>query len=222
MCGRYTLAPTLDVILEHYALEDGFDSYSARYNIAPSQNVPVVRYSEERHRRILTSMHWGLIPHWSKERKIGYRMINAVGETLTEKPSFRTPFKKRRCLIPASGFYEWKATGEKAKQPYYIRISGHEVFSFAGLWEHWEGDGGIDSCTIITTGANDTVRAIHNRMPVILEPKDYDLWLNPVALQETLQSLLVPYTAHRLETYPVSKAVNTPKNDDPRLIDPLH
>ncbi|MCC6301922.1 MAG: SOS response-associated peptidase [Gammaproteobacteria bacterium] len=222
MCGRYTLTPSLDVILEHYALEDVIESYRPRYNIAPSQEVLVVRSTVEPQHRILIPMHWGLIPHWAKDRKIGYRMINAVGETLTDKPSYRTPFKKRRCLIPASGFYEWKVVGEKVKQPYYIRISGREVFSFAGLWEHWEGDGGIYSCTIITTEANDTARSIHNRMPAILDPKDYDLWLNPSAPQDALQSLLVPYTAHPMETYPVSNAVNTPKNDDPRLTEPLH
>lgn len=222
MCGRYTLTPSLDVILEHYALEDEAESYRPRYNIAPSQDVPVVRFSQEPLRRILTPMHWGLIPHWAKDKTIGYRMINAVGETLAEKPSFRVPFKNRRCLIPASGYYEWMTTDAKTKQPYYIRIPGQDVFSFAGLWEHWEGDGVIESCTIITTEANDATKQIHGRMPVILDPDDYDLWLNPHAPHEALQKLLVAYTRHPMTLYPVSTRVNSPKNAGPECIEPLH
>lgn len=223
MCGRYTLTPALDQILEHYALEDELDSYRPRYNIAPSQDVPVVRLSDEPQRRIMMQMHWGLIPYWAKDKKISYRMINAVGETLTEKPSFRTPFKKRRCLIPGSGYYEWMPTAAKTKQPYYIQIPNHAVFSFAGLWEHWEGgEEVIESCTIITTAANEATKQIHGRMPVILDPDDYDLWLNPDAPQETLQKLLVPYSRHPMTLFPVSTRVNSPKNTGPECIQPLH
>lgn len=167
-------------------------------------------------------MHWGLIPSWAKDPSIGNRIINARSETVAEKPSFRAAFKRRRCLIPANGFYEWKKIGKK-KQPYYVRRKDGEPFAFAGLWEPWEGEDGtvIESCTILTTEPNADIRPLHNRMPVILDPSDYDQWLNPeVDELETLAPLMHPYPDGKLEAVPVSPLVNNPKNDDAQCIEP--
>lgn len=167
-------------------------------------------------------LHWGLIPSWSKDPEIGSRMINARAETLHEKPSFRAAFRRRRCLIPADGFYEWQRL-ERKKQPYYFCRNDHQPFAFAGLWEHWESaDGEIESCTIVTTAANDLLKSIHDRMPVILQPEDYDLWLDP-QVQETdrLQHLLFPDEDSPFIRYPVSTKVNRPQNDDPDCIEAI-
>jgi putative SOS response-associated peptidase YedK len=168
-------------------------------------------------------LRWGLIPSWSKDTASGNRLINARSETAREKPSFRTAFKRHRCLIPANGFYEWKKQ-ERGKQPYYIRRRDGHLFAFAGLWDRWEGgeEGAVETCTILTTSANDVVAPLHDRMPVILPPEEYAHWLDP-SLKDTdsLVPLLVPFPSEAIVAYPVSLRVNAPKTDDKECIAPI-
>lgn len=210
MCGRFTLRQTTEAIAETFQLSDiDEQSLNSQYNISPTQTVATIRKDSQRH---LKWLRWGLIPSWAKDESIGNRLINARAETLIEKPSFRSAFKNRRCLILADGFYEWQKT-EKQKQPYYFQLKGGKSFAFAGLWETWQPSEGeaITSCTIITTEANDIVKPIHDRMPVILSPDAYDQWLDPKAKSpEILSPFLKPYDAQAMETYPVSRAVNSP------------
>lgn len=172
--------------------------------------------------RELAFLRWGLVPSWADDPAIGNRLINARSETVAEKPSFRTAFKRRRCLIPADGFFEWKKE-VKHKQPYLIGVEQDGPFAFAGLWEDWERDGEvIESCTILTTTANDLMRPLHERMPVILTAKDYDLWLDPsVQDAAAVLPLLQPYPAGEMFAYPVSTWVNDPKHEDPRCVERL-
>ncbi|MDH3944981.1 MAG: SOS response-associated peptidase, partial [Anaerolineae bacterium] len=169
---------------------------------------------------------WGLVPSWSKDPKMGSRMINARAETLAEKPSFRAAYKRRRCLILADGFYEWvKKPGHKTKTPHYIQLTSGQPFAFAGLWEYWQGDDGseIKSCTIITTEPNSLIGKLHNRMPVILPPETYDLWLDPgEASREQLDPLLKAYPSEEMKHHPISTLVNSPANDVPEVILPAH
>jgi putative SOS response-associated peptidase YedK len=194
-----------------------------RYNVAPTQMVPAVRLKSEKKERELVMLKWGLIPAWAKDAAIGSQMIMARADTVAEKPAFKSAFQKRRCLMVADGFYEWQKTNGKT-QPYFIGLKDQDPFAFAGLWERWknpEGDA-VESCALITTDANDIVRPIHDRMPVILQPKYYDAWLDPeVQDVEKLQKLLVPYPAERMRAYPVSFLINDPKNEDPKCIEPL-
>lgn len=189
----------------------------AHYNIAPTDVVPAVVQGEKG--RELQMFQWGFVPSWAKDPSIGSRMINARAETLREKPSFRAAFKKRRCLIPVDGFYEWR--GEKGhKQPYFIRMKSAEPFSFGGLWEYWEGvEGALVSCAIITTEPNELISEVHNRMPVIIGRDDYDLWLSHDS-QETKQlaPLLAPFESEEMEMYPVAKAMSSPRFDSPTAI----
>ncbi|MGR6034467.1 MAG: SOS response-associated peptidase [Candidatus Nitrosoglobus sp.] len=220
MCGRYVLHTSLEQIAAHFQLQKT-QKITPRFNISPSQEVPVIR-GDSQHRE-LAMLRWGLIPSWAKEEKTRYNMINARAETITTKPAFRGAFRYRRCLIPADGFYEWKSTAS-GKQPYYIRRHDGKVFAFAGLWEHWEREPNkfIDSCTIIVTDANDLIWPIHDRMPVILDPADYEAWLNPENQDvRILMGLLKPYSSEKMEDYPVSLRVNSPKNEDPKCILPL-
>lgn len=214
MCGRFTLISPGEVLAEFFELVDTPD-IEPRYNIAPTQAVGVVR--RDRDIRRFDLMHWGLIPSWAKDPTIGSRMINARSETAATKPSFRSAVKYRRCLLPTDGFYEWKAiAGQKRKQPYYIRMADDRPFAFAGLWEHWEGlDGAaIDSCTILTTEPNEMMADIHDRMPVILDPKDFAQWLDPeVKTADVLHPPLRSYPAGGMTAYPVSTMVNRPSND---------
>ena len=214
MCGRFFLVEDGQSLKLHFNAE-GEISFSPRYNIAPSQDAPVIRHGESG--REITLMHWGLIPHWSKESKLKYSTINARAETVDQKPVYRTPFKRSRCLVPASGFYEWKKA-EGGKQPYLIK-SKTGLMAFAGLWDHWQGEGGaIDSFSIIVTDANRKVMPIHDRMPVILDENDYSAWLDPKTQVEDLKSLLIPFNDEDIELQPVSKRVNSPRNDDPECI----
>ena len=193
-----------------------------RYNIAPTQEVAAVRQGEQG--RELSMLKWGLVPSWAKDPGIGARMINARAESVADKPSFRSAFKRRRCLILADGFYEWKKTGARTKQPYYIFLRDRQPFAFAGLWEHWKGpDGGeMPSCTIITTGANELLSELHDRMPVILGEEEYDRWLDPKFDDaETLKSLLGPYAALDMTCYPVSTIVNNARNETPECVERL-
>lgn len=221
MCGRFTL--TLSIAgLQRYFNASAALALSPRYNIAPSQGVLVVRQQENKSRECVL-LRWGLIPPWLKEENINAQWINARAETVDQKPLFRQAFQQRRCLIPASGFYEWKKTG-KGKQPYYICKKDQSPLAFAGLWEHWENLQGkvIESCTVLTTDANPLLQPIHNRMPVVLEPDAFENWLTP-DFQDTqaLKALLHPDQAENLAVYPVSAKVNNPRHDDEECILPL-
>ncbi|MCL7454392.1 MAG: SOS response-associated peptidase [Anaerolineae bacterium] len=222
MCGRFTLTtPDQDLAVQFNLPE--IPDLKPRYNIAPTQPVAVVRLPAEGSSRELALVHWGLIPFWADDPKIGARMINARAETAADKPAFRAAFRRRRCLVPADGFYEWqKQNGPK--QPYYIHMADGTPFAFAGLWERWQGpdDTVIDSCTLLTTEPNDLIRSLHNRMPVILQPQHYDLWLDP-SLEDAsvLKPLLRPYASGVMDAYPVSRWVNKPENEGPACIEPL-
>ncbi len=221
MCGRFALKAPPRTIQQHFGLPETVD-LSPRYNIAPSQDVAVIRHLSGRGYRQLDMLRWGLIPGWAKDMKISYRMINARAETLAQKPAFRTAFKKRRCIIAADGFYEWLHSG-KTKQPFFVHMKNSAVFGFAGLWESWNSPEGsiVESCTVITTSANDLVRKIHDRMPVILHSARYEAWLQDSTKVETLQQLLMPYPAAEMEIYRVSSEVNSPKNDTMECIIPV-
>lgn len=219
MCGRFTLATDLDDLAERFSFSTTDLSFKPRYNIAPSQQVLAVMSDHARRGGLL---RWGLIPSWAKDSSMGDRMINARAETVAEKPSFRRALQKRRCLVLADGFYEWKAVGKK-KTPLYIARKDHAPFGFAGLWETWKSPEGetIHSCTIITTTPNALMESIHNRMPVIL-PRDAEAaWLDgSLEAPERLLPLLVPYSAKEMDAYTVSLAVNNPRNDSPSCIEP--
>ncbi len=218
MCGRYTLVTPVNKLAEQFEIDE-FPSatITSSYNIAPTQEVAAVLVEEEK--RKLEMLKWGLIPSWADGPGIGNKMINARAETVSEKPSFRKAFKDRRCLILTDGFYEWQRTPD-GKQPYYIRMKDGSPFAFAGLWEAWRDEEEIRSCTIITTKANELVGEVHHRMPVILPPEDYELWLDPeFEEKEALTSLLRPYTSGDMEAYPVSRWVNSPSNNAPDCIE---
>lgn len=222
MCGRYTQQQSAEIIAQTFQI-DNIPPLKPRYNIAPTQSVATILQPSTN--RQFKMMHWGLIPSWAKDTKISSKLINARAETVAEKPSFRSAFRKRRCLVLADGFYEWQKQEDKQKQPFYFRMSDQHPFSFAGLWEHWqdqETGEEIESCTIITTEPNDLMKTVHNRMPVILEPKDYDFWLDSeVKKPELLQPLLHPYPAEQMMAFMVSKAVNKPSNDTAECINSL-
>jgi putative SOS response-associated peptidase YedK len=221
MCGRFTLRTDLEQLELRFSFRAANLSVQPRYNIAPSQQVLAVIGAEERRAGFL---RWGLIPSWAKEPSIGDRMINARAETLAEKPSFRRALQKRRCLVLADGFYEWKAEGKK-KTPMYITLKSHEPFGFAGLWETWKSpaDETIHSCTLITTTPNTLMESIHNRMPVILSREAEAQWLDPATTApECLLPLLTPHPAEAMDAYAVSLVVNSPRNDTPVCIESIN
>jgi len=222
MCGRFTLTLDPDELQTAFNLSEPPPAELApRYNIAPSQAVAVIANGAGRK---LELFKWGLIPSWAKDPKIGNRLINARAETLAEKPSFRAALKKRRCLILADGFYEWKKAGQ-TKTPMYLRLKESQPFAFAGLWETWKSpdDELIKSCTIITTAPNALVKKIHDRMPVILSPQAYDLWLSPDELPaEKTLPLLKPFAASQMKAVSVSPLVNNPAFDSRECIIPAH
>lgn len=222
MCGRFSQGTPADILAQLFQLAD-IPSWTPRYNIAPTQLVPTVVVTSEHPSRQFRAWRWGLIPSWAKDPSIGSRMINAQAETASTKPAFRAAFRRRRCLMLADGFYEWQQLGRR-KQPFHVRMRDGTPFAFAGLWEHWKGPDGaaIDSCTLLTTEPNDLIRTFHHRMPVILDPKEYDLWLDPgIQEPQRLQPLLRPYSSEVLAAYPVSTRVNNPANDTPDCIQPL-
>jgi putative SOS response-associated peptidase YedK len=230
MCGRFTLRTPATVLIEHFDLdvrnETQLALFDPRYNIAPTQDVVVVRADADTGRRAASMMRWGLLPSWTKQIAGGPPMINARSETLAEKPAFRPAFGSRRCLIPADGFYEWQLTPgarKGKKQPYYIHRPDGNPFAFAGLWETWRNPDSqlvIESCTIVTTGANAALASLHDRMPVILAPNDYGLWLDAKVNEPTkLQYLLASCGDDELMAEPVSTHVNRVANDDPRCIE---
>lgn len=218
MCGRFTLSQPAEAIASTF--QSTIPELAPRYNIAPTQPVPTIISAGDR--RQFQMLRWGLIPSWAKDPAIGAKLINARAETVAEKPSFRSAFRHRRCLIIADGFYEWQRQ-EGKKQPFYFRTSNGQPFAFAGLWEHWQNPDGeaIDSCTIITTEANEILQPIHDRMPVILNSKDYDLWLDTSQTTSQLIQLLQPFPSTEMTSYPVSTKVNKPTNNTPELINSL-
>jgi putative SOS response-associated peptidase YedK len=222
MCGRFTLTTDPSDLQEaFYWVNFGNATISPRYNIAPTQGIPVVTNNGD---NTLDFYTWGLVPFWAKDPSIGQRMINARSETLSEKPSFRNAYKRRRCLILADGFYEWqKIPGEQTKIPMYIQLTNHQPFAFAGIWEEWHSPDGsqILSSTIITTEPNELIQPIHNRMPVILDPETYSTWLLPgETTYDKLNPLLKPYDHSLMTAFPVSRLVNNPRNESPDCIKP--
>jgi putative SOS response-associated peptidase YedK len=219
MCGRYAIVPST-AFTERFQIENLPEDLSPSYNVAPGSAMPiVVRNSPNR----VVQMQWGLIPFWSKAPSTGYRTINARAETVATAPSFRHSFRKKRCLVPASAFYEWKQTA-RGKVPYAIRLIDTDLFAFAGLYDIWKDAEGNErkTYTIITTAPNSLVAPIHNRMPVILDRKDEDMWLSgELTDPEPLLQLLLPYPADAMEAYVVSTAVNNPKNDGEELLQPV-
>ena len=259
MCGRFTLTSPTDELAGYFNVL-AKTQLSPRYNIAPTQPVACVRQTagsatepstsqaptkpstpSEPAARELVALRWGLIPFWAKDPAIGSRMINARSESVADKPAFREAFRKRRCLVVADGFYEWKRL-KAAKQPYFIFMEDRSPFAFAGLWERWKpragqldkitgpgrpevtmsADGRVESCSFLTTGPNELMETIHDRMPVIVPPEHWDTWLDPeIDDPEVLEELLLPYPAERMRAHPVSTHVNKPGNDDPTCIEPL-
>jgi putative SOS response-associated peptidase YedK len=227
MCGRFTLRTPLTVLAQQFLFELGelpADlNLMPRYNIAPTQSVATVRQLAAGQPRQLALVHWGLMPSWAKDLKDAAKMINARAETLADRPAYRTAFARRRCLVLADGYFEWKKVG-KQRQPFYFRLQDERPFAFAGLWERWWGPNGgdgppLESCAIVTTAANERAAAFHDRMPVILEPDNYDLWLDPAMNDASLlKALLRPYPSDQLKLDPVSVRVNNVRNDDPECI----
>jgi len=229
MCGRYRLTRTKQIVEAYFdaVSEEDAPDWSLRYNIAPTQPVPVIRQHPQEPRRELSLIRWGLIPAWAKDASGAARMINARSESAATLPAFRTALKFRRCLIPADGFYEWRTTG-RAKQPYCFEVDSEagkaDLFAFAGLWERWKDPAGklLETCTILTTTPNTVAAAVHDRMPVILNPESYDLWLDP-GMKNTgiVSELLKPYDARAMRTYPVSQRINNAANEDPQCCVPI-
>ncbi len=219
MCARYTLKSKPDVVAAMFGL-DIVPDLQPRYNVAPTQAVTAVR--EAGGKLACVPLRWGLVPSWAGDLKIGHSLLNARAETVASKPAFRAAFRRRRCLIVADGYFEWKAVGKK-KQPYYFRLRDETPFAFAGLWEHWERDGQVvESCTIITTEANDLARPYHDRMPVILPADARALWLDTdIEEPRALQDLLRPYPAEEMRFDPVNPVVNSARNEGPECIRPV-
>jgi putative SOS response-associated peptidase YedK len=216
MCGRYRLSRRKQIIEEHFDAVSGEEDWIPRYNVAPTQPVPVIRQNPKEPIRELSLMRWGLIPSWSKDSSGAAGMINARSESASTKPAFRDAMKSRRCLIPADGFYEWMRAG-KIKQPYCFEVNEGKLFAFAGIWERWKDPSGqwVKSCSILTTTPNAVTSAVHDRMPVILDPDGYDVWLDPGMTDVSAASeLLKPFDARLMRCYPVSTRINHVANDD--------
>jgi putative SOS response-associated peptidase YedK len=213
MCGRYRLSRRKQIVAEHFDVPEDDEDWTPRYNIAPTQPVPVIRETSNRSREI-AFLRWGLIPSWATDLSIGAKTINARAETVSTVASFRDSFRSRRCLIPADGFYEWQRDGT-IKQPYCFEVREGQLFAFAGLWDRWTDPQGraIESCTILTTTPNEMLSDLHDRMPVILPPEKYDVWLNSSGDSGRGLDLLIPFQG-AMRRYPVSTRVNQPQNED--------
>ena len=223
MCGRYRLSRRKQIIEEHFDCGSDEPDWAPRYNIAPTQPVPVIRQNPKEPIREISMMRWGRIPSWARDSSSATRMINARSETAGTKPAFRDSLKSRRCLIPADGFYEWVRTG-KAKQPYCCEVNRGELFAFAGLWDRWKDPTGgwVKTCSILTTTPNAVTSAVHDRMPVILDPDGYDLWLDPGMRDVSAASeLLKPCDARLMRCFPISTRINHVANDDEGCPAPL-
>lgn len=218
MCGRFALRTPPKGLAKAFGVEE-VPEFEARYNIAPTQSVLSVHQTPDG--REMKYLKWGPVPSWAKDPSAGARLINARSETVTEKPSFREAFRRRRCLIPSDGFYEWARTAGR-KQPYFFQLRDGQPFGFAGLWDRWQGGDGevVESCAILTTEANDVLRPVHDRMPVILRPEDYELWFDEdVRKTDLLKNLLRPYPAREMTGYPVSTLVNSARKQGAELIE---
>jgi putative SOS response-associated peptidase YedK len=223
MCGRYRLSRRKQLIEEHFDTSPWDEDWNPRYNIAPTQPVPVIRQHPKEPVRQISNMHWGLIPHWAKDASGAASTINARSETAAEKPAFRDPIKFRRCLIPADAFYEWSRSAT-SKQPYCFEVNDGELFAFAGLWDGWKNAEGqwIKTFSILTTIPNAVTSAVHDRMPVILDPDSYDVWLDPgMTNVQVISELLKPYDARLMRCYPVSARINRVANDDEECSRPV-
>jgi len=222
MCGRFRLGKGREALKEYFGAETDVE-WSPRYNIAPTDQIPTVRQNPSRPARELSLMRWGLIPYWAKDAAIGARTINARSETAATTPAFRDALKLRRCLIPADGFYEWKKL-PKVRQPYCFTLQDNSIFGFAGIWDRWKDADGkiIESCSILTGQPNPLAATIHDRMPVILPPENYDLWLDP-GFKDTqeISGMLKPYDSALMKAYPVSTRVNAVKNDEAQCAEPI-
>jgi putative SOS response-associated peptidase YedK len=219
VCGRYAFYSPHEAVVRLFGATPAA-AIAPRYNIAPTQFVPVVRCDADQVRR-LAMLYWGLIPFWAKEKSIGARMINARAETVAEKPAFRAAYRKRRCLVLADGYYEWQST-PSGKQPYYLRAAGGEPFGMAGLWESWlepEGGDPLESCTIITTQAYGVAASVHDRMPLILPRAAYDAWLAPTTPTDEIARLTAVEVLETLEVTAVNRRVNSSRNEGPELLD---
>jgi putative SOS response-associated peptidase YedK len=220
MCGRYFLHSTAEKLTQLFG-EMPMPLLAPRYNIAPTQPVPIVRL-DANGRREMVLVRWGLVPGWSKGPDSRYSMINARSETVAQKPAYRSAFRYRRCLVPADGFFEWRA-GSEGKQPHVLRAADGQPLALAGLWEHWQDDQGneLESCVILVREANAQVRPVHDRMPVIIGRESFDTWLDRrIQKPQPVETLLAAQQAPKLQIYPVSRAVNSPRNDSPELIEP--
>lgn len=218
MCGRFALKAPRSELITRFGLDECAD-FSPRYNIPPGTDIPVIRFSPEG-KRVLNMLRWGLVPHWAKDPSIGAKLNNARGESVAEKPSFRDAFKRRRCLIPADGFYEWKTDG-KIKQPYFISLKSGEPMAMAGLWESWTEPGGsiLRTVCVVTTSANALMEPIHDRMPVIISPENWRAWLSEPA--ENIAGLVIADPDTEMQAWPVSRRVSKTVDDDAGLIETI-
>lgn len=223
MCGRFTLHANLGEIEQRFAVQERLFDFPQRYNVAPAQPIAVVTqnaYGDGA--KLLELYRWGLVPSWAKDESIGNKLINARAETLAEKPSFKSALRRKRCLIPADGFYEWKTDG-KIKKPHHIRFRDGRLFAFAGLWDEWNGPGDapLRTCTIITSDPNPLLRTLHHRMAVILDPEDEEAWLDPTLTVPEALALLKVHPEAEMEAFPVGKQVGNVAFDSPQCIEPL-
>jgi len=221
MCGRFARRSTREVLAAWFGvdLEDA-PPFAPSYNVAPQSVQPVVRLGRDSGAREFALLRWGLVPFWAKDAKIGYSTINARAEEVAAKPAFREALRKRRCLVPADAFYEWRQSDAKNKKPFAFALSSGEPCAFAGLWEHWRPKHGeaLESFTILTTEANELLASIHDRMPVILEPRDYARWMEPATVERLPVDLMRPFPAEKLAAWPVSDRVGNVRNNDPELL----
>ena len=225
MCGRFARKSTQEVLAEWFDLElEEMPWFAPTYNAAPQSTQPIVRLGLDSGRREVALLRWGLVPFWAKEPNFGYTTINARAEEAATKPAFREAFKKRRCLVPADAFYEWQRLDPKTKRPFAIALASGEPYAFAGLWESWRREEGetLETFTILTTDPNELMAPIHNRMPVILEPKNYDRWLDHGDPARPPVDLLRPYPAEKMRAWPVNDRVGNVRNNDPSLLEPVN
>jgi putative SOS response-associated peptidase YedK len=227
MCGRFARKSTQEILAEWFDLElDEMPWFAPSYNVAPQTAQPVVRLGRDTGRPEMAILRWGLVPYWAKDEKIAFSTINARAEEAGSKPAFREALKRRRCLVPADAFYEWQRHDAKSKRPYAFALASGEPYAFAGLWECWRpkdptGAESLETFTILTTGPNELTEPVHNRMPVIVEPRDYDRWLDPGDSERPPVDLLKPFPADRMKAWPVANRVGNVRNDDAQLLDPV-
>jgi putative SOS response-associated peptidase YedK len=228
MCGRFARRSTQQVLADWFGVElEDMPWFAPTFNAAPQSTQPVVRLNRDSGSREFALMRWGLVPFWAKDPKFGYSTINARAEEVASKPAYREALKKRRCLVPSDAFYEWQRLDAKSKQPYAIALKGGQPYAFAGLWESWKPPEGppLETFTIVTTDPNELMQPIHNRMPVILEPRDYERWLDSSSREpgdptRPPVDLLRPYPAGKMQAWPVSQRVGNVRNNDPELLEP--